>query len=53
LWHLLALEHREVDGVLRIGEQTATMASSIEHDPSATIVPPNAKARRFQDAYSV
>jgi hypothetical protein len=48
---LLALEHREVDGVLRIGEQTATMASSIEHDPSAMIVLSDAKAWRFRDAY--
>src|ERR1700689_1774508 len=29
LWSLLALEHREVDGVLRIGELTTAMAPSI------------------------
>jgi hypothetical protein len=29
LWSLLALKHREVDGVLRIGELIAAMASSI------------------------
>jgi len=47
LWPSLTLEHREVDGVLRIGEQTAATASSIYHNPPATIVLPNAKAWRL------